>query len=137
MTPPLYHLRFLPDCKNRAGSLCLIGRIVGSQCGLACLILAWTLLGAGAFHFLEGPQEQSLGSELRQLQRSLVVNLATELRQVVPHEPVWCGKIEEYFAKHETMLLEQVSHGYVGEGTIWSFAGSLLFAVSLITTLGK
>lgn len=74
------------------------------------------------------------------MQHNLAVSLATELRQVVPHEPVWLSMVQNYFAKHETLLLEAVSSGYGeggGGGHIWSYPGCLLFAVSLLTTLGN
>lgn len=40
--------------------------------------------------------------------------------------------------KHETLLLDAVSAGYGegGGGQIWTYPGCILFAVSLLTTLG-
>lgn len=69
-------------------------------------------------------------------QTELVVGLATDLRQVVPEEPVWRQTIEEYAAHHETLILSAVSSGYPQRGTIWTYPGCLLFATSLLTTLG-
>jgi hypothetical protein len=73
-------------------------------------------------------------------QHELVIELARDLRILKQEEPVWRNTIDYYVGKHKEILLEAVSDGY-GEGgskgKIWSYAGCLLFAVSLLTTLGK
>jgi hypothetical protein len=82
--------------------------------------------------------------ELKDMQRDLAVGLATELRQLRANdketEPLWSAKVRQYVAKHEKLLLVAVSSGY-GEGgdngQLWTFPGCVLFAVSVITTLGK
>lgn len=65
--------------------------------------------------------------------------MATALRQVSEHSEVWPKTIYKYMAQHETLLLEAVSAGYGegGDGKIWTYPGCILFAVSLLTTLGK
>ncbi|GLV35360.1 uncharacterized protein CBL_01490 [Carabus blaptoides fortunei] len=151
---PPYRLRVLPmsmrkvksdpekcDCgKDRVALCCTAtGRLMFSQCGLTVIIITWALLGAAAFHETEGPREREQAEELATLQYNLAVGLASELRQVVPHEPVWLSMVQNYFAKHETLLLDAVSSGYGeggGGGHIWTYPGCLLFAVSLLTTLG-
>lgn len=88
---------------------------------------------------ITGPREREQAEDLSAMQHNLAVSLATELRQVVPHEPVWLSMVQNYFAKHETLLLQAVSSGYGeggGGGHIWSYPGCVLFAVSLLTTLG-
>lgn len=78
------------------------------------------------------------------MQRDLAVALATELRQLRTEkdedvEPLWSDKVRLYVAKHERLLLAAVTAGY-GEtndgGQLWTFPGCVLFAVSLLTTLG-
>lgn len=78
------------------------------------------------------------------MQRDLAVGLATELRQLRTEEdqdvePLWSDKVRQYVAKHEELLLIAVNSGY-GEGgnagQFWTFPGCVLFAISLITTLG-
>jgi hypothetical protein len=152
---PQYRLRFLPigSCTNYNRSeweLCgtkgirlllhLVGRWIFSQCGLGVILFIWALLGAAAFRATEGPYEEQVARELMGKQRELVVELAGDLRILKQEEPWWLNKIDCYVGKHKEMLLEAVSNGY-GEGgskgKIWSYAGCLLFAVSLLTTLGK
>lgn len=152
---PQYRLRFLPigSCTAYNSSeweLCgikgirfilrLVGRWIFSQCGLGVLLFIWALLGAAAFRATEGPYEEQVARELMSKQHELVIELARDLRILKQEEPVWRNTIDYYVGKHKEILLEAVSDGY-GEGgskgKIWSYAGCLLFAVSLLTTLGK
>jgi hypothetical protein len=152
---PQYRLRFLPisSCTAYDSSesqhngverirfcLQLVGRWMLSQCGLGVIIFVWALLGAAAFRATEGPYEEHTARELLGRQHELVIELARDLRILKQEEPGWHNRIEYYVDKHKEMLLEAVSEGY-GEGgskgKIWSYPGCLLFAVSLLTTLGK
>jgi hypothetical protein len=152
---PQYRLRFLPTggcsaCNSSEWELRdtgrirfllrLIGRWTFSQCGLGVILFIWALLGATAFRATEGPYEEQVARELMVKQQELVIELARDLRILKQEEPGWRDKIGYYVDKHKEMLLEAVSDGY-GEGgskgKIWSYAGCLLFSVSLLTTLGK
>jgi hypothetical protein len=151
---PQYRLRFLPTGRCTAYDndsqhngverirLCLhlVGRCVLSQCGLGVILFVWALLGAAAFRATEGPFEEHTARELLGRQHELVIELARDLKILKQEEPNWHNKIEYYVDKHKEILLEAVSEGY-GEGgskgKIWSYPGCLLFAVSLLTTLGK
>lgn len=104
----------------------------------------WTMAGAAAFCATEGPHEREQIVSLKNMQKELAVGLATELRQLRTKqdqdvEPLWSNKVRQYVAKHEELLLVAVSSGY-GEGgnsgQQWTFPGCVLFAISLITTLG-
>ncbi|KAG7207122.1 hypothetical protein KM043_000997 [Ampulex compressa] len=119
-------------------------RVTFSLFGLAWLLTVWAMLGAAAFFATEGPREQAQVVELKNMQRDLAVGLATELRQLRAVEgrdlePLWTDKVRRYVAKHEQLLLTAVEAGY-GEagdgGQLWTFCGCLLFAISLLTTLG-
>nr|CAD7393569.1 unnamed protein product [Timema cristinae] len=152
---PQYRLRFLPICgcttieESNDWEFCgveglyfllrLAGRWVLSQCGLTVILFLWALLGAAAFEATEGPREEEQMRDLRRMQSELAVELSTELRLVKQERYVWRDTVQKYMAKHEGLLLEAVSAGYGeggGGGKIWSYAGCLLFAVSLLTTLG-
>ncbi|XP_014614586.1 PREDICTED: uncharacterized protein LOC106792618 isoform X2 [Polistes canadensis] len=112
--------------------------------GLVWLLSIWAIAGAAAFCATEGPREREQVVELKDMQKDLAVGLATELRQLRTEkeedmEPLWSGKVRQYVAKHEQLLLAAVNSGY-GEtndgGQLWTFPGCVLFAVSLLTTLG-
>ncbi|XP_011860972.1 PREDICTED: uncharacterized protein LOC105558074 isoform X2 [Vollenhovia emeryi] len=151
-------LRFLPSLRdieedngNSAGKssrfwkyLRFLGRLSLSQLGLLWLLVIWTVAGAAAFCATEGPREREQVVSLKSMQKDLAVGLATELRQLRTEqeqdvEPLWSDKVRQYVAKHERVLLIAVSSGY-GEGgnggQLWTFPGCVLFAISLITTLG-
>lgn len=110
--------------------------------GLAFLILTIALLGAAAFHATEGPHEDLQVRELNKTQGDLVIQLATDLRVVAPNDSVWRSVIEKSVEQHEQMVLRAAAAGYgeggAGEGgaRIWTYPGGLLFAASLLTTLG-
>lgn len=76
---------------------------------------------------------------MRKVQNDLSIELATNLRLVHEHEDVWPNTIKKYMARHEQLLLEAVSAGFGegGGGRIWTYPGCILFAVSLLTTLGN
>ncbi|XP_072750998.1 uncharacterized protein [Anoplolepis gracilipes] len=121
-----------------------LGRLAFSQFGLLWLLVMWTVAGAAAFCAAEGPREREQVVSLKSMQKDLAVGLATELRQLRTErdqdvEPLWSDKVRQYVAKHEELLLVAVSSGY-GEGgnsgQLWTFPGCVLFAISLITTLG-
>ncbi|XP_050464614.1 potassium channel subfamily K member 10-like isoform X1 [Cataglyphis hispanica] len=121
-----------------------LGRLSFSQFGLLWLLVMWTVAGAAAFCAAEEPREREQVVSLKNMQKDLAIGLATELRQLRTErdedvEPLWSDKVRQYVAKHEELLLVAVSSGY-GEGgnsgQLWTFPGCVLFAISLITTLG-
>ncbi|XP_077279366.1 uncharacterized protein LOC143906890 isoform X2 [Temnothorax americanus] len=154
-------LRFLPSLRdieedNGTSSenvsrfwknLRFLGRVSLSQFGLLWILVIWTVAGAAAFCATEGPREREQVVSLKNMQKALAVGLATELRQLRTEqdqavEPLWRDKVRQYVAKHEELLLRAVSSGYGEGGTsgqpgqLWTFPGCVLFAISLITTLG-
>uniref|UniRef100_A0ABD2VXU2 Potassium channel domain-containing protein n=1 Tax=Trichogramma kaykai TaxID=54128 RepID=A0ABD2VXU2_9HYME len=132
-----------PSAKRKASRLGryfrFLGRVALCQFGLAWLLSLWTVLGAGAFYITEGPRERAQVVGLKDAQRDLAVSLATELRLLRQEEPIYANKIKQYLVKHERMLLMAVNSGYGeggNDGQLWTFSGCVLFAVSVITTLG-
>ncbi|XP_076757671.1 uncharacterized protein LOC143427420 isoform X1 [Xylocopa sonorina] len=121
-----------------------LGRLSLSLFGLLWLLIIWTIVGALAFCATEGPRERDQVVILKNMQRDLSVGLATELRQLRTEkeedlEPLWSNKVQHYVAKHEQLLLMAVSTGYGengGGGQLWTYSGCILFALSLLTTLG-
>jgi hypothetical protein len=114
-------------------------KVFASQLGMALFLLVWTLLGAAAFHATEGEREAELVNELRLLEGRLVMDLSAELRQAPPdHRAAWWRTLEQGIRRQEHAIAEALSSGYAPNGgVIWSYAGSLLFAVTMLTTIGK
>ncbi|XP_045479538.1 TWiK family of potassium channels protein 18-like [Harmonia axyridis] len=154
-TSPLipYRLRFWPrsscdmqyDPKKESctvvGLQCgckVVTQWVLSQMGLTLVVFGWALLGAYAFYKTEGPREFGQQEQMEQTQKELSIELATSLRQTEGHNENWPKVIERYMQQHEDVLLKAVAAGF-GEGgqeKIWTYPGCILFAVSLLTTLG-
>ncbi|CAG9856852.1 unnamed protein product [Phyllotreta striolata] len=147
-----YRLRFVPglrcdvklspserNCALKLGCCCRIfGQWALSQVGLTVVVVIWALLGACAFYYTEGERELKQTETVAKIQRDLSVELATDLKQSENHNEVWSRLIHKYFEKHEKLFLEAVGAGFGegGGGTIWTYPGCVLFAVSLLTTLG-
>lgn len=76
---------------------------------------------------------------LAKIQKDLSIDLATELKQTEEHQDAWPSIIHKYFEKHEKLFLDAVGAGFGegGGGNIWTYPGCILFAVSLLTTLGE
>ncbi|XP_017779880.1 PREDICTED: uncharacterized protein LOC108565101 [Nicrophorus vespilloides] len=108
-----------------------------SQIGLTAILFTWALLGAAAFYKTEGPRELQQAQELQRLKKNIAIDLSKDLSQLTVHDETWLNIIEKHLNLHEVLLLDSVSAGY-GEngGTIWTYPGCILFAVSLLTTLG-
>ncbi|CAK9828144.1 TWiK family of potassium channels protein 7 [Anthophora retusa] len=121
-----------------------LGRLSLSLFGLFWLLTIWAFVGATAFCATEGAREREQVTKLKTMQNHLAVGLATELRQLRTEkeedvEPLWRDKVQQYVAKHEELLLMAVNSGYNesgDDGQLWTFSGCILFALSLLTTLG-
>lgn len=86
-----------------------------------------------------GPWELLQGQELKVIQKDLAIKLSTELRMIDPHaDTKWLDAIYKNMGDHESVLLKAVNDGYGegGSGSIWTYPGCILFAVSMLTTLG-
>ncbi|CAK9828143.1 hypothetical protein ANTRET_LOCUS5720 [Anthophora retusa] len=122
-----------------------LGRLSLSLFGLFWLLTIWAFVGATAFCATEGAREREQVTKLKTMQNHLAVGLATELRQLRTEkeedvEPLWRDKVQQYVAKHEELLLMAVNSGYNesgDDGQLWTFSGCILFALSLLTTLGS
>ncbi|XP_012278342.1 TWiK family of potassium channels protein 7 isoform X1 [Orussus abietinus] len=125
-----------------------LGRVSLCQLGLLWLLSLWAVAGSAAFYATEGPREREQVLKLKDMQGDLAVGLAEELRGIETDNPDmlprWNQKVQRYVAEHEKLLLAAVSSGYGeggygydgGGGQLWTFPGCVLFASSLLTTLG-
>ncbi|KAJ8953337.1 hypothetical protein NQ318_012132 [Aromia moschata] len=86
----------------------------------------------------QGPRELEQSTTLANIQKNLSIQLATELKENAEQQEAWPSAIHKYFEKHESLFLEAVGAGFGegGGGNIWTYPGCILFAVSLLTTLG-
>ncbi|XP_018570482.1 uncharacterized protein LOC108910376 isoform X2 [Anoplophora glabripennis] len=147
-----YRLRFWPgtncdvklspsetNCALKAKCCCrILSQWILSQVGLTIVVTIWALLGALAFFNTEGPREQEQSRTLAKIQKDLSKELANGLRESIDRQEEWPFTIHRYFERHESLFLEAVGAGFGegGGGNIWTYPGCILFAVSLLTTLG-
>ena len=99
-----------------------------------CVLVCW-LLAAGALLLLaETPAQRRAQRQLSSRRAELVVELATELRQVVPHQAVWRRKIAHYMGQ-----LERTVHAVAESGgsTEWSYGTALYTVTAASITLGQ
>ncbi|XP_059486882.1 uncharacterized protein LOC132203254 [Neocloeon triangulifer] len=137
--PPDFRLRSVP--KLRWTKKCCVKNVFGnvlrvfaSQVGMAVFLLVWTLAGAWSFHATEGPREAALGLDVRLMQGRLSAALTDQLHQ--PNQQHAWKIVEDALQRHEHSVADAINAGYASGGVVWNFAGSLLFAVNMLTTIG-
>jgi len=134
-----------------------------SHIGLAAMVVAYSIMGGFLFQAIEAPAEQStkyrvLAARKRGIDEvwRLAAQLCDRRRRrrspttVVPEQTTVAGVDAAYAAQIGAILLEfqtEVLHavqdlGWDGNDDVtesklqWSFAGALLYAVTVITTIG-
>lgn len=68
-------------------------------------------------------------------ENDLMVELATDLRKVIPQESVWLQTIKKYVNKHQEILV--LFNMSTGSQTTWSLSDCLLFFYTFLTTFGE
>jgi hypothetical protein len=114
-----------------------------SQVGLCCLVVAYSIMGGFLFKTLEADNEMSQKSTMlktRQHHVDRLWNLTIELN--ILYKPNWtlgASKILHEF-QHEVYKATK-EKGWDGKDASqeiqWSFAGALLYSVTVITTIGE
>ncbi|XP_076059400.1 uncharacterized protein LOC143036028 [Oratosquilla oratoria] len=142
ITTKAYRLYLIPSTKGLqdAGFLgktfAMLTRALLSQLGLAIVVVAWWVVGAVVLAAVEGPPERTTRENMAAFRNDLVIELATELRQVRPYDWVWRAKIEAYMERLEAKVLEAARAGYVSRAPTWTLTGALLYSASLTTLIG-
>ena len=113
---------------------------VFSQFGLVVFLVTWICGHAALFQHFEQQLDIKLVNDVTTSRNDLVINLATELRQVFPYEMAWRRKIDDYFIKFEATLNNATQRGYSTSRRAfykWDYVDFLLFAVQLVTGQGN
>nr|XP_018903090.1 PREDICTED: uncharacterized protein LOC109034419 [Bemisia tabaci] len=129
------HLRCFPkilaspeSCTN------LLTRWTISLCGLTIILCLWTFLNALVLNVAEEPQGKCQRDNFKRRENDLMVELATDLRKVIPQESVWLQTIKKYVNKHQEILVQ--FNMSTGSQTTWSLSDCLLFFYTFLTTFG-
>ena len=116
-----------------------------SHIGLCGLVVAYSIMGGFLFQALEGPAEVRHRSKI-QGQKEMIISEVWGLAALVKGDKIqkeaFTTKLREIFLEfQENITLAVKEKGWDGkDGTgdlQWSFAGALLYAVTVITTIGK
>ncbi|KAF0293462.1 hypothetical protein FJT64_008720 [Amphibalanus amphitrite] len=104
-------------------------------CQLAALA-CWLLAAAALLLLAEAPAQRRARRQLGVRRAELVVELATELRQVVPHQAVWRHKIAHYMGRLEQAVLAASEAGLPDGGGDWTYGAALYTVTAASVSLG-
>ncbi|XP_061380888.1 uncharacterized protein LOC116774541 [Danaus plexippus] len=114
-----------------------IMRCILCQLGLFSFLVLWTMIAVFVIESFEGPQEVEVSMEFEKAQNQLVIDLATELRQITPLSPKWRYAIEKRIEDERQLTIEAMAEGArLKPGQFWNLPGTFLFTIYVMTALG-
>ncbi|KAH6933658.1 hypothetical protein HPB50_017423 [Hyalomma asiaticum] len=115
-----------------------------SQVGLCLLVVAYSIVGALIFRAIEADKEVHQRQRVSQLRRRYLRDMwAVTERLNVLHDEEWMAEVGAKLKEFEDEVVLAVRNdGYDGkdaqeEALQWSFSGSLLYSITVITTIGS
>ncbi|ESO97252.1 hypothetical protein LOTGIDRAFT_159275 [Lottia gigantea] len=118
-----------------------------SHIGLCSLVVAYTIMGGFVFKAIEGPYESSVKSGIREERSKLVGKLmqhAFELTMSKMGRMNFTNAVDVELQKFQIKIhTETKDNGWDGNDdrdtpdAQWSFASALLYAITVMTTIGK
>ncbi|XP_026724827.1 uncharacterized protein LOC113491849 isoform X2 [Trichoplusia ni] len=131
-------LRFHPLPKVSGESLrSVVFRCIFCQLGLFTVLILWSIVWVFVIQSFEGPNEIIVTRNYENEQNQLVIELATELRQITPLSPKWKRAIARRLQDEKQLTIQAVSQGArIHPGQYWDLSGTFLFVVYVMTALG-
>lgn len=140
------------DLKSK-GFLKRISKFIFSHVGLVVMVILYSVAGAFLFELLEQHEEAKDCQEGKGVESTNIVNLKSNLLTYIQfnissnpadtskdNETVANQKIEDWLTEFRDKVLENKdNYRYTGQdcsSSKWNFAGALLFAITIITTIG-
>lgn len=131
-----------------------ISKFLFSHIGLVVMVVIYSVAGSFLFQLLEQHEEAKMCQEGKGEEATNIVNLKSKLLTYIQfnistnsldtskdNETVANAKIEAWLQDfRDTVNDVRDSYKYTGQdcsSTRWDFAGSLLFAITVITTIGE
>jgi len=138
--------------KNEKGWFKKVSKFIFSYVGLVVMVVIYACAGAYLFSLLEQHEEAKNCQEGKGQESSNIVNLKSSLLSYIQfnitnsndpnkdNETVVNEKIEAWLTDfRDQVLLLRTNYRYSGqncEDSSWTFPGALLFAITIITTIG-
>lgn len=112
-----------------------------SNIGIICLVVGYTIAGAFMFIVIEGKSDNAKVLEWVTTNRTDTVNRIWDLTCCTEYgEEDWREEVQAHLRRFQSHVIEAFrTFGYEGaiKDTRWSFSGSFLYSLSVITTIGE
>ena len=120
-----------------------------SRVGLCFVVVGYVILGGFIFKGIEGNYEEekarnkTLISDLVHTRKENLINEIWSMTKFekIFHEKNYTNKLKTKLIDYQKVLTEAVKKGYKGSANhnnfIWTFPESVLYSVTIITTIGK
>jgi len=134
------HFERMERCKNCCKSFTTL---IFSRVGLCLLVVAYAFGGGVVFQFLEASSEEASINKVQQ-HLNLTVEKLFERSINAPflYEQNWTSMAKIILEEYQKNIVRQTKRGYQGERLAddtkqWNFPGAILYAITVITTIGK
>jgi potassium channel subfamily K protein len=120
-----------------------------SRVGLCFVVVGYVALGGFIFRAIEGKHEEekaknkTLISDVVNTKTDSLVNEIWNMTKFekVFHEKNYTAKLKARLVEYQRNLTDAVKEGYKGSSdhstTKWTYPGSILYSVTIVTTIGK
>ena len=120
-----------------------------SRVGLCFVVVGYVVIGGFIFRHIEGTFEQeekannkTLRNDMDSLTDHLIFDIWNMTKyELVFHEKNYTMKLREKLDVYQKNLTESVKEGFKGNSnqnaTKWTFPGSILYSVTIVTTIGE
>lgn len=144
----------LKDSETRCETFCRIFKIcvkrfiafLFSHVGLTCVVVGYTILGGIIFKEIELPEEKQTRLTVGETKDLYAEKITTFFfnsdREKILEKQTWDKEMGRLLREYEVEVYKHTKEKdwdgqFEGEAYQWSFAESLLYSVTVITTIGK
>jgi len=138
--PVNIHLERMERCKNCCKSFTTF---IFSRVGLCLLVVAYAFGGGVVFQALEAASEEASINKVQQHINITVEKLFQHsMNSTVLYRDTWTTVAKRILEEYQKDIVNQTKRGYQGERVSddtqqWTFPGAILYAITVITTIGK
>lgn len=133
------HSERMERCKNCCKSFTTF---IFSRVGLCLLVVAYAFGGGVIFQFLEGSEEENVNKVQQHLNATVEKLFEHSMNLTVYHRVNWTAVARGILEEYQKDIVRQTKRGYQGERLTddakqWNFPEAILYAITVITTIGK